>query len=237
MKTFPAFCGFPRLSVRPILQLPRVRVLALVWLALVVWVQGAFAATSPTLTFDITARAVQTEGKTQSAARTMTARVLLRGEAARIESKIGEQPITILWLKPYVYRLLPKAKSGVRFKASTPMPEMQTFAGNWPSLMKNPLQIRALLKSKGAKKIGSVKINDVPTEMYSADKWNGQNRAVKLWLRQKDALPVKMESQSGNWKVSVYWRNYRRNPKLPASLFQVPKDFRIRESQPPRATL
>jgi hypothetical protein len=58
---------------------------------------------------------------------------------------------------------------------------------------------------------------------------------MKIWLRQSDALPVKMESRAGDWSIVINWRNYRRNPKLAASLFAVPKGFRIRDGQPPRS--
>jgi hypothetical protein len=190
------------------------------------------AAATSTLSFDVTAQARQRSG---SAVQATKAHVLLRGKKARIESSLGGQKIVMLWLPPYVYRLLPASKTGVRYKASTPLPEMQALAANWPQLMNNPSQIRATLRSRGARKTGTARVDGVATEVYAASRWNGQNRPVKIWLRQSDALPVKMESRAGDWSFIVNWHNYRRNPRLAAPLFAVPKGFRIRDGQPPHS--
>jgi hypothetical protein len=192
----------------------------------------ARAAGTPTLSFDVTARVAQISG---GAARTTAAKVLLRGERARIESSLGGQKIVVLWQKPYVYRLLPSSKSGVRYKASTPVPELGALSVNWPQLMSHPSQIRASLEAHGARKVGSAKLDGVAAEVYAASQWNGKKQPMKLWLRRADALPLRLETRSGDWKITVNWRHYVRNPKLAASLFAVPKGYRIRDAEPPRS--
>jgi hypothetical protein len=192
----------------------------------------ASAAGVATLSFDVTAHVAQVSG---GAARTTNMRVLLRGERARIESSLGGQKIVVLWLKPYVYRLLPGSRSGVRYKASTPVPELSALSANWPHLMNNPAQIRAALRAHGAHKVGNAQLGGVATEVYAASKWDGKNQPMKIWLRRTDALPLRLESHSGDWKINVSWRNYVRHPKLAASLFTVPENYRIRDIEPPRS--
>jgi hypothetical protein len=201
------------------------------------WFLTACSAHTPataeaTLTFRVNARLTQIAG---GADRTTTAKVLLRGERTRIESSLGGQRIVVLWLKPYVYRLLPSSKSGVRYKASTPAPEFSALSANWPQLMNDPARLRALLKARGAQKVGETKLEGVAAEVYTARKWNGKNQPVKIWLRRADALPLRLETRSDGWKIVMNWSHYVRHPKLSASLFAVPKQYHIREGEPPRA--
>lgn len=193
------------------------------------------AASTATLTFDVVAQVRQ--ATKQGPAQTTRAKVLLRGERARIESSLGGQKIVMLWLRPYVYRLLPSSKSGIRYKASTPVPELRALGANWPRLMNSSSKIRAALQSRGARKTGTAKLNGVITEVYSASRWEGKNQPMKIWLRRSDALPMRLQTRSGNWNVTISWSNYRRNLSLAAALFSVPKGFRIRDAQPPRSAL
>lgn len=194
------------------------------------------AAKAPaTLSFDIAARVEAKGGSEKNIVRTTTGRVFLRGQQARIETRLGDQTIVMLLLKPYVYRLLPASKAGVRYKSSTPSPELEAFFSNWPSLMNQPSQIRAALLQKGAQKTGSAKLGGVATDMYSAARWAGQARPVKIWLRRSDSLPLRLESTAGGAKVTLNWSNYRRGAALSPSLFAVPKGFKIREGRAPNA--
>jgi hypothetical protein len=187
-----------------------------------------------TLSFQMNTHIAQISG---GAERATTAKVLLRGERARIETSLGGQKIVMLWLKPYVYRLLPSSKSGVRYKASTPSPELSALGANWPQLMNDPARLRASLKAHGARKVGNTKLDGVAAEIYSARKWNGKNQPMKLWLRRADALPLRLETRSGEWNIVIKWSRYVRQPKLAASLFTVPKNYHIRDGQPQRASL
>ena len=197
-------------------------------------VAASAASKTPTLSFDVAVSATQSGSK--SAARTMNAHVYLRGERVRVESKLGAQKLVVLWMRPYVYRLLPSSKSGVRYKASTPLPEIGVLATNWPELLNHPQKIRAVLKKNGARKIGNATLGGTGAEVYSADKWDGRARKVKLWLRRSDSLPLRLETSASGMKIAVSWKNYRRGQVLSPSLFAVPKDYRIREGQPPSQT-
>ena len=93
-----------------------------------VFTNSAFAAKAPaTLSFNIAARLEAKGGDRKNIVRSTTGRVFLRGQQVRIESKIGDQSVVVLLLKPYVYRLLPSSKAGVRYKSSTPSPELEAF--------------------------------------------------------------------------------------------------------------
>lgn len=201
-------------------------------LALAASTQAVHAAL-PTLSFDVAANVSQNKTTTQA----MSSHVFLKGELARLESRAGDQKIVVLWRKPYVYRLLPSTKSGVRFKASTPSMEMAGLASNWPQLMNNPSSIRATLAAKGAKKIAATKLGGVAAELYAAKNWQGQNALsnVKIWLRRSDSLPLQMTGKADAFNVLIRWSNYRRNVALSDSLFQVPKGYRVREVKSPQA--
>ncbi len=188
-----------------------------------------------TLSFNIAARVEAKGGSEKNIVRTTTGRVFLRGQQARIETKLGEQTVVMLLLKPYVYRLLPSSKAGVRYKSSTPSPELEAFFSDWPSLMNQPSKIRAALTQKGAKKTGAASIGGVVTDVYSAAKWAGQARPTKIWLRRSDSLPLRMETTAGGAKVTINWSNYRRAAPLLSSLFAVPKGYKIRDGRAPNS--
>jgi hypothetical protein len=190
------------------------------------------AATPATLSFNVNVHATQGMQTT----RAMSAKVLLRGERVRIEN--GDNPkIVTLWVAPYLYRLLPNSRSGVRSR-SQDLPVMAGAVPNWTTLWQQPTRIRSVLKAKGARKIATPILNGVATEVYTAKNWQSMNtptgnvrlQNVRLWLRRSDALPVKLESSASGWKVVATWNNYQRNPKLSSSLFEVPKGFRIRDA-------
>ena len=195
---------------------------------------SSFAAKTPaTLSFNVAAR-VETKGSGKTnIARSTTGRVFLRGQQVRIESKVGEQNIVMLLLKPYVYRLLPSSKAGVRYKSSTPSPELEAFLADWPTLMNQPFKIRAALLKKGARKTGTAKLGSAAADVYSANRWDGQARPLKIWLRRSDSLPLRLESSASGAKVTLVWSNYQRGAALSSALFAVPKGFRIREGRAP----
>ena len=193
---------------------------------------GAKAA--PTLTFNVAAR-IDAKGNGSDIVQSTNGRVFLKGQQARLETKLGEQGIVVLFLKPYVYRLLPSSKAGVRYKGNTPSPELEAFFSNWPALMNQPNKIRAALQGKGAKKAGTATLNGVATDVYIANRWDGKQRPVKLWLRRSDSLPVRLESSASGAKITLNWSNYRRGTSLSPSLFAIPKGYKIRDGQPPRA--
>lgn len=187
---------------------------------------------APALSFDVTASAVRTGSK--NTVQAMNAKVHLRGERARVETRLGSQNLVLLMAPPYVYRLLPASKAGVRYKSSTLMPEMGTLMPNWQELMAQPQQIRTTLRQKGARKTGSATLGGIRVDVYSAQKWEGKPRQVRLWLRQSDALPLRMETIANGTTLTVNWKNYRRGHTLPTSLFAVPKTYQIRDGQSPR---
>lgn len=197
--------------------------------ALIFSVGVAQAAEQPTLSFDMTASAKRSGGK--SAAQVMDARFYIRGERVRVESQLAGQKLVVLLVRPYVYRLLPNSKTGVRYKSNSVIPEFNELGAHWSDLLQQPQKLRAQLQKQGAKKIGTSTLNGAKVDVYSATKWNGQPRDIKMWLRQSDALPVRAQTKNGGAQVTVNWKNYRRGGALSAALFSVPKNYRIRDGQ------
>ncbi len=189
----------------------------------------AGANTPPTLSFDMTASAKRSGSK--SAAQVMSARFYIRGERVRVESRLATQPLVVLLARPYVYRLLPESKTGVRYKSNSVVPEFNAMGAHWSDLLQQPQQLRAQLHKQGAKKIGVSTLSGVKVDVYSASQWNGAPRKIKLWLRQSDALPLRAQTDTGGAQVTVNWKNYQRGHELSASLFAVPKNYRIRNGQ------
>lgn len=187
------------------------------------------AATPQTLAFDMTASAKRNGSK--SAAQVMNARFYIRGERVRVESQLAAQPLVVLLARPYVYRLLPNSKTGVRYKSNSVVPEFNALGAHWSDLLQQPQKLRAQLQKQGAKKTGVATLNGVKVDVYSASRWNGAPRKIKMWLRQSDALPLRAQTDSGGAQVTVNWKNYRRGHALPAALFAVPKNYRIRDGQ------
>ena len=208
------------------------RYVALLLLVAGTWTTAtAHAAGVPSLSFNITARfsSVQRAG----AQRDMKARVYLRGQTVRVETKVASQQTVLLLVPPYGYRLLPETKTGVRYKTNSLFPEIERFAFSWKDMLASPRQIRHLAGTRGAKKIGTAMLGGTQTDIYTASRWNGRPLKIKFWLRQSDALPVRMESTEDGIKAIVLWTDYRRDG-VASSLMAVPKNYRIRDGRPPR---
>lgn len=186
-----------------------------------------------TISFNVAAR-VETGSGNSRRAQSMKSRVHIKGSKARVETQIVGQQMVVLALSPYVYRLLPSSKSGVRYKGNNPVPEFEVFSKNWVQLLASPSKIPALLAKKGARNVGKAKYNGTLTTVYAASRWEGQSRSVKIWLR-GDNLPVHLESSESGIKVFVTWSGYKRGHALADGLFRVPGNYKIRDGKPPRS--
>lgn len=208
------------------------RYVALLLLVAGTWTTaGAREASVPSLTFQITAQV--SSAQRTGAQRNMKARVFVRGQAVRIETRMAAQQTVLLLAPPYGYRLLPETKTGVRYKTKTLFPEIERFAFSWKDMLASPGHIRHLAETNGAKKIGAASLGGTQTDIYTTNRWNGRPVKIKFWLRRSDALPLRMESTEDGIKAIVLWTNYRRGG-VAASLMAVPKDYRIRDGRPPR---
>jgi hypothetical protein len=188
----------------------------------------ALAQTAPanaapqTLTFNVNARLSSNGGSTQN----MAARVLAKGNRVRIETKMGERDVVFLAAPPYLYKLIPSSKAGVRWKST----QLNDSRFDVASLF-NPTAIRQQLRTHGAKAVGSQVLNGVRTDVFQAKKAIGGGTNIKAWLRRDNTLPLRIETRSKSLSSVVSWSNYRRNAALPASLFKVPAGYNVRESQ------
>ncbi len=191
---------------------------------------------APTLSFEITTR-VGATGAYAGPQQTIQARVLLRGNAARIETTSGGAPSVVLFSPPYIYRLLPQSKAGVRWKIDPKKPS--NFADfDAQQLLRDPSKIKGALLRGGAKKIGAGSFAGVPVDIYESKNFEKRGQTAKVWLRRRDSLPLRLEANGGQLKIVASWRNYAR-PKLPASLFGAPRGFRVRNmaGNPPFSAL
>jgi hypothetical protein len=177
-----------------------------------------------TLAFNVTARLSSTgTGSSQ----TFSSRVQSKGNRVRIETKLGDRPVVFLASPPYLYKLIPTSKAGVRWENA----KWDNSRFDIQTLLRNPAAIRTLLQQKGAKQVGRTMIDGVATDIFTARNVMGEGSQVKAWLRRSDALPVRMESRSSGLSALIKWTNYSRDNAMSDSLFRVPADYNIREAQ------
>lgn len=222
--------NLPRLSLAAPLRLTAPKTISKAVLG------AANSGNAPTLRFDVTAR-VGATGRYAGPQQTIQARVLLRGHAARIESSSGGTPSVVLFSPPYIYRLLPQSKAGVRWTVNAKKPS--TFADFDPQqLLRDPSKIKVALLRGGAKKIGAGTLSGTLVDIYQSPNFGKRGQSAKVWLRRSDALPLRLEASGGQMKIVASWRNYAR-PNLPASLFAAPQGFRVRSltGNPPFSVL
>lgn len=189
---------------------------------------GASAAPSG-LGFDVTARVAAT-GKNQMPAQTIQAHVILSGSKARIETRGAGGRSIVLYTPPFVYRLLPDDKAGVKWNLKKV--RGTSFGGFDPQqLLRNPSQIRAALLQNGAKRVALSVLNGVPVEVFDVKQPGQRISTVRAWLRRSDSLPLRLEASNGGLKVVASWSRYTKLSNVSASQFVPPKGFAIRESQ------
>ena len=180
----------------------------------------------------MTARVYYKDGATASApAQTINAKVWLSGRKARMDTMLSGRPMRLLLTPPFAYRLLPVAKIGQRFRASS-LPGLGGVLPGSEALSPDPSTIRAALISGGARKTGTTVLGGVPVDIFSSSRFRGRADKVKAFLRRSDALPARVEIDSKNFSAVASWRDYRKPQSLSQALFAIPTGFRIREGQP-----
>lgn len=200
-------------------------------------VNSAQAAPAPNLTFNIDARVAATGANAGIGGQRLQARVLLHGNRTRVETVYAGQKSVTLLAPPYIYRLLPTSKAGVRWKIDSARKPNAAMGLNPQELIRNPGKIRELLLQNGAKRVGSSTLNGAAVDVYAISKPNDQLSSAKAYLRKTDNLPVRLEATGKGLKVTALWANYARPKDLAAALFRAPQDYKIREakSAPPLA--
>lgn len=196
----------------------------------------AQAAPAPSgLSFDVSARlvAIQSGKVSEMPAQTFDARVAIQGKSVRIATEIGDRPLVYLLSPPYLTKLLPESKAGVRWKLSRPanLPGLggSGIADDLQNLMRNPASLRAALQRGGAKKTAMANLNGTPVEVYAAPNFMNKGQKMTAWLRRSDALPLRVQLVSKTLSSTLSWRNYKRSA-LPSALFRVPAGYAVRQS-------
>ena len=194
------------------------------------------ATANSNLTFNISARIASTsaDGKTSGPSQNYNAKVSLAGKKARIDSGEGKSRSVLLLSSPYVYRLLPTYKAGIRWQMSAK--EGASFRDFDPQqMLSSPRQIRSSLIQFGAKRIGSSILGSTPVDIYEVKKPGERLSYAKAWIGRSNALPYRLEAKGQGMNIVASWNNYARPSKLPASLFAPPTGYRIRNvaSRPP----
>jgi len=160
------------------------------------------------------------------------ARVLLSGKQARIETSSGGARAIVLYSPPYIYRLLPSDKAGVRYKLS-PTSGVAMSGFDVQQLLRNPSQIRSALLQSGAKLTGRSQIGGAAVDVFEMSRPGARISHIKAFLRRADSLPMRFEAQSGGLNVVATWSKYARLSNVPSSQFVPPKGYAIRQSQNP----
>lgn len=199
----------------------------------VVAAPGAKAAQA--LSFDVTGRftALQNGRNIGQAPQVLEAHVILSGARARLETQMRDRPVIYLYASPYLYKLLPQERAGVRWKM--PASTRGTMYGgiDWQKALRSPKNIAAELKKRGIKKAGSAKlygqIADLYTGVVPGNFEGAAGSTFKAWLRRADSLPLRVETRSRTLYGVVTWKNYRR-AAAGAHTFSVPRDYSLRDS-------
>jgi hypothetical protein len=200
------------------------------------WAQGKPSAPpSRNLTFSMTARVFYKDGAAApTPAQTINAQVYLSGKRARLDTTISGRPMRLLFTPPWGYRLLPAAKIGQKFRASS-LPPLAALLPGSQGFSPDPNAIRTALVRGGARKTGVATVAGVAVDVYSSDRFRNRPDKVKAFLRRSDALPLRVEIKSKNFEATASWRDYRRPRSISAATFAVPAGFRIREAAPQSA--
>ena len=198
-------------------------------------VANAYAAPAKprTLAFSVAAKLISQGGEE---GQTINSKVWTKGNKARIETGLGGHPMVFLISPSYIYKLIPSAKAGVRW---TNTQKAQPSGGglDLQSLLRNPSQIRSMLKSKGAKFEGSSKMGSTPVDVFvvplAAGKGGSKSRAysAKGWLRKSDSLPLRLDIINNAFSAELTWRDYKRDATLADTLFAAPAGYKIREAE------
>lgn len=185
------------------------------------------------LSFQVTARVGYEASTTEPPQeQTFNGKVCMRDGKIRLETELGDTPLIVIYAPPHIYRLLPASKTGVRYSAD----RVKSIAG-LPSderlqvWLRNPTAIRATLQQHGAKRVGSERLQGVLVDIFVADNIKGKQQKVKAWLRKSDALPLRLEMTSQRLRVTASWRNYKPGVALSPALFQVPKEYHVRDGR------
>lgn len=190
------------------------------------------------LSFAVSGRfiALQNGRNIGGAPQVLDARVVLSGNRARLETDSQDQTVVFLYAPPYLYKLLPQQRAGVRWKVSSLAGKggASTLGGlDWQNALRRPQNIPAELKKRGAKRVGSAKLNGQLADIYSgtipAGMAGAPSTVIKAWLRRGDALPLRVETRSRTLFGVVNWKNYRR-AAANEGLFRVPRDYSLRDS-------
>ena len=219
LTTFGASFGPPLFGLAPAQAAPRV---------------APAARAARTLSFRVSARfdARQAGSSMGQPQQTLDARVWASNSRVRLETRLSDQPVVLLYSAPYIYKLLPANKAGVRYNASRKSAS-PSLAGEFDlqKFLSNPALIRSTLLKQGARRGAATSLNGTLVDLYTASNFMGQGQNVKVWLRRKDALPLRLEARSNSLMSVLSWRDYKINAPLPASLFTRPANYKIRDSQ------
>jgi hypothetical protein len=193
---------------------------------------GTKAPSPQALSFNLKAQfEYRMEGEDAMPADALDAKVMAQGRQARLETSVGERPLVVLISPPYLYKLLPRSKTGTRYLLSKMSNNPGLSSLDPQPWLRDPGAIRENLKKQGAKRVGVTKMNGQAVEIWTATKFMGQNGQVKAFLRATDALPVRMEIKSKQLTATANWSNYQKIKALPSVRFQPPSGYRIREAE------
>jgi hypothetical protein len=194
--------------------------------------QPSKAKSAPALSFRVNAQFAYHDDEDATApGDALNARVWVQGGKARLETTVGERPLVVIIAPPYLYKLLPRSKTGTRYKTADAAKNPGLSSLDPQPWLRDPQAIRAALKKQGAKRIGTAKLNGTPVETWSTSQLMGRRGQITAWLRQSDALPVRLEIKSKQLTATANWRDYQKISALPSSQFAPPAGFRIRAAE------
>jgi outer membrane lipoprotein-sorting protein len=149
------------------------------------------------------------------AGETLTARYYMKGDGMRQEMSVGGMRSILLidMSQGTAHMLMPDEKMAMKIDFSEAMAEIEApgeLVGSLPA---------------SARQVGTETIDGKEAAVYEVTE--GPNQG-KFWLWTERGLPLKVEAESPEGKVSIVFTNYQFGPQ-PDSLFELPPDTEVIE--------
>jgi outer membrane lipoprotein-sorting protein len=207
-----------------------------VWMAAVGSLGLICAAGAAGRSAQFTVTAVQSSPQGQV---TMTSKVWVTESQARADLKhpLGGDMMVLL-TDGAVYQLSPKDKQGIKGKLP---PEIKPGQDNFDRFIRS-LAFNGSEVVKSAKKVGTGTVAGFPCDIYrQSETKQGSTRSIQVWMPQKMnprfalkaiiETSVKKPGVSMKETLNVTLSNVKVNAPIPASVFAVPKGYKITEGK------
>jgi hypothetical protein len=137
------------------------------------------------------------------------------------------------------YLMMPQNKTAIKVDSAmmNKMQGAQAGGGNLASqMLADPSQMQDQLKKNGGKMVGAEKVLNylcdiwqINTDIPNPQTQIKENATIKVWLAHSLNIPLKVEMNSAKRGkfMTVVSKNVQTGVNIPASMFEVPKDYQV----------